>query len=65
MRMNQFGYDESAPNPSWLMRDVQNKCEQCGLIWVGISSCLCHQCSTKAEKGDCHASSQQHDRKQS
>lgn len=55
---NQYGYDQSAPNAPWIMRDVQNKCGECGLVWVGIQSCLCHQCVTKQEKGEAHAISQ-------
>lgn len=57
---NQYGYDQSAPNAPWIMRDVQNKCGECGLVWVGIQSCLCHQCATKQEKGEAHAISQTH-----
>ena len=47
MRMNQFGYDESAPNPSWLMRDQLCKCEVCGCTWVGVKNIVCSDCSSK------------------
>lgn len=44
--MNQFGYDYTAPNPPWDLRDVMNKCD-CGKVWVGISSAVCIECAQK------------------
>lgn len=47
-RFNQFGYDESAPNPPWITRDVLNKCSNCGGTWVGPLKATCSSCTADA-----------------
>jgi len=47
--INEFGYDNAVPNPPWLMRDQQNKCPECGNVFVGSSTSACPRCAKKEE----------------
>ena len=47
--INEFGYDNAAPNPHWLMRDQQNKCPECGNVFVCSSTSACPKCAKKEE----------------
>ncbi len=33
----------------WALRDVMNKCVECGETWIGVKKYLCTECAEKKE----------------
>lgn len=44
----QFGYPQGEPNAPFRMREVMNKCEGCGNVFVDVSSRTCLTCAVAA-----------------
>lgn len=48
---NQYGYPQGEPYPPFHLRDVQNKCPECGSLYVGASCEPCPKCSRNQAMG--------------
>ena len=47
---SQYGYpkySEQEPVPPFAMRDIQNKCQECGTVFVGSCRAVCADCAVK------------------